>query len=49
MPPDPLQALLGAGVVPTVSFPPTSRYAIAKRQLSKREIRAFDKPSKNHA
>jgi hypothetical protein len=27
MPPDPLQALLGAGVVPSVSFPPTSRYA----------------------
>ena len=24
---DPLQALLGAGVVPAVSFPPTSRYA----------------------
>jgi hypothetical protein len=27
MAPDPLQALLGAGVVPSVSFPPTSRYA----------------------
>ena len=25
--PDPLQALLAAGVVPTTSFPPTSRYA----------------------
>jgi len=24
--PDPLQALLSAGVVPSVSFPPTSRY-----------------------
>ena len=28
MSPDPLQALLGAGVVPEVSFPPTSRYAM---------------------
>jgi hypothetical protein len=27
MAPDPLQALLGAGVVPSVSFPATSRYA----------------------
>lgn len=27
MSPDPLQALLGAGLVPSVSFPPTSRYA----------------------
>lgn len=27
MAPDPLQALLGAGVVPSISFPPTSRYA----------------------
>jgi hypothetical protein len=27
MTPDPLQALLGAGVVPSVSFPATSRYA----------------------
>lgn len=25
--PDPLQALLAAGAVPSVSFPPTSRYA----------------------
>ena len=25
--PDPIQALLSAGVVPSVSFPPTSRYA----------------------
>jgi hypothetical protein len=25
--PDPLQALLAAGAVPTTSFPPTSRYA----------------------
>lgn len=24
---DPIQALLGAGVVPSVAFPPTSRYA----------------------
>ena len=27
MPPDPIQALLDAGVVPSVAFPPTSRYA----------------------
>lgn len=27
MSPDPLQALLGAGLVPSVSFPPSSRYA----------------------
>lgn len=27
MAPDPLQALLGAGLVPSLSFPPTSRYA----------------------
>ena len=27
MSPDPLQALLGAGLVPSVSFPPNSRYA----------------------
>ncbi len=27
MPPDPVQALLDAGAVPSVSFPPTSRYA----------------------
>lgn len=27
MPTDPIQALLGAGVVPSVAFPPTSRYA----------------------
>lgn len=27
MSPDPLQALLGAGLVPSVAFPPTSRYA----------------------
>lgn len=27
MAPDPVQALLGAGLVPSVSFPPTSRYA----------------------
>ncbi len=27
MPQDPLQALLGAGLVPSVAFPPTSRYA----------------------
>ena len=28
MTPDPLQALLGAGLVPSVAFPPTSRYAL---------------------
>jgi hypothetical protein len=27
VPTDPIQALLGAGVVPSVAFPPTSRYA----------------------
>lgn len=27
--PDPLQALLAAGAVPTTTFPPTSRYAAA--------------------
>lgn len=27
MSPDPLQALFGAGLVPSVAFPPTSRYA----------------------
>jgi hypothetical protein len=27
MAPDPLQALLGAGLVPSVAFPPNSRYA----------------------
>ena len=27
MSPDPLQALLGAGLVPSVAFPPSSRYA----------------------
>ena len=27
MSPDPLQALLGAGLVPSVAFPPNSRYA----------------------
>jgi hypothetical protein len=27
MAPDPIAALLGAGAVPSVSFPPTSRYA----------------------
>ena len=26
--PDPLQALLAAGAVPTTAFPPTSRYAV---------------------
>lgn len=44
MSPDPLQALLGAGLVPSVAFPPTSRYASVGITTYTRAVSPGDDP-----